>query len=120
VANARSLKNDRLVSIISLNDLTGAKFFGSDARFRKALSATSAKTTVLYPGLAGPTLLLNLPRLVGSLVQLFVPLFPKEVRKKIIFAQGPMRDVNSLRDLAVPGTPREKFMDSIDKLAYLQ
>ena len=120
VANARSLKTDRLVSLISLNDLTGAKFLGSDARFRQALSATSAKTTALYPGLAGPTLILNLPSVFGALVQLFAPLFPKEVRKKIMFAQGPMRGVRSLRDLATPGAPREKFLDEIDALAYRQ
>lgn len=151
MANARSLKTDRLVSLISLNDLTGAKFLGSDARFRKALSATSAKTTALYPGLAGPTLILNLPSVLGALVQLFAPMFPEEVRstqsdpkkksvtlviqrlltliigyfylqvrKKIMFAQGPMRDVRRLRDLAAPGAPREKFLDEIDALVYPQ
>ena len=35
-----------------------------DARFRTALSASSKAATRLYPNLAGPTLLLNLPFLL--------------------------------------------------------
>ncbi|KAK7241101.1 beta-1,6-glucosyl hydrolase [Aureococcus anophagefferens] len=37
------------------------------------------------PGLSGPTVLLNLPRLLGALVKLFTPLFPPAVRKKLKF-----------------------------------
>jgi len=118
VANDRSIKSDRLVSVITANDLTGVKLIGGDATFRNALSATSAKTNKLYPGLSGPTLLLNLPRLLGALVKLFTPLFPKEVRKKIMFAQGPLRDVDNLMEVSDPGQPREKLMNSLDELLY--
>jgi len=118
VANARSQQSDKLVSVITVNDLTGVKLIGGDATFRDALSATSAKTNELYPGLSGPTLLLNLPRLLGVLVKLFTPLFPKEVRKKIKFAQGPLSDVDSLVEIAAPGQPREKFLNSLDELLY--
>jgi len=118
VANARSILSDRLVSVITANDLTGVKLIGGDATFRNALSATSAQTNELYPGLSGPTLLLNLPRLLGALVKLFSGLFPKEVRKKIMFAQGPLRDVDNLMEISVPGQPREKLMSSLDELLY--
>jgi len=118
VANVRSQQTDSLVSVITVNDLTGVKLIGGDATFRDALSATSAKTNELYPGLSGPTLLLNLPRLLGALVRLFTPLFPKEVRKKIKFAQGPLRDVDTLVEISAPGQPREDFLNSLDELLY--
>jgi len=117
VANARSIQKDRLVSLIVANDLTGLKF-GGDATFQKALSATSAKSNKLYPALAGPTLLLNLPGLLGFLVKIFTPLFPREVRKKIVFAKGPLRDVSDLADISVTGGTREKFMSDLDELVY--
>jgi len=118
VANARSIQSDRLISVITVNDLKGVKLIGGDATFRNALSATSAITNQLYPGLSGPTLLLNLPRLLGALVKLFTPLFPKEVRKKIKFAQGPLRDVDNLMEISVPGQSRDKFMNYLDELLY--
>jgi len=118
VANSRSIQSDRLASVITANDFTGVKLIGGDAMFRKALSAASQKTNKLYPGLSGPTLLLNLPRIFGALVKLFKPLFPKEVRKKIVFAQGPLSDVNSLLEITVAGQPRETFMNSLDELLY--
>lgn len=58
-----------------------------DASFRKALAEASKKSNQLYPFLAGPTLLLNLPRLLGALVKVFKPLFPATVQKKLKFEQ---------------------------------
>jgi len=40
----------------------------------------SQRTASLYPGIAGPTLLVNLPALLGAIVKLFTPLFPKQAR----------------------------------------
>mmetsp|Transcript_28901 Transcript_28901/g.42842 ORF Transcript_28901/g.42842 Transcript_28901/m.42842 type:complete len:304 (+) Transcript_28901:36-947(+) len=116
VANKRSLSSDRLVTIITANDLSGVSLFG-DATFRKALSAGSKKASTLYPSLNGPTLLLNLPKLLGGLVKLFTPLFSAEVRKKLRFEQGPLKDIGDLTDI-MGGDGRDKFMKEIDTLVY--
>ena len=42
----------------------------------------SQRTASLYPGIAGPTLLVNLPALLGAIVKLFTPLFPKQARHR--------------------------------------
>lgn len=118
VANARSAESDSLVSIITANDLKGVKLVGGDATFRKALSAASTKANQLYPNVAGPTLLLNLPRLLGALVKIFTPLFPKEVRKRIAFANGPLNGVDNLVQVVEDGKEREKFQDYLDELVY--
>mmetsp|Transcript_6980 Transcript_6980/g.10017 ORF Transcript_6980/g.10017 Transcript_6980/m.10017 type:complete len:335 (+) Transcript_6980:98-1102(+) len=124
-ANRRSVELDRLVAIIVANDLSGVKLVGgggSDASFRKALSASSKKGNELYPNLAGPTLLLNLPRLLGVLVKLFTPLFPKEVQAKLRFESGPLVGVEDLLEIASSvgdrGTARETFLDQLDELVY--
>lgn len=117
VANLRSAESDRLCSLITANDLKGVKLIGGDATFRKALSAASNKASDLYPSLAGPTLLLNLPKLLGALVKIFTPLFSEEVRKRLKFAQGPLNDVDDLSDV-LAGGPREKFLNYLDDLVY--
>lgn len=118
VANLRSAETDRLVCVFTVNDLSGVKLVGGDASFRKALSASSQKANELYPSLSGPTLLLNLPRLLGALAKLFTPLFPAEVRKKLKFVQGPLSDVDSLSELFADGPKREKFMNELDAHIY--
>lgn len=117
VANKRSIETDRLISVITANDLTGVKLIGGDASFRKALSEASKKANDLYPCLAGPTLLLNLPPLFGALVKLFTPLFPEEVRRRLKFEQGPLKDVDDLTDV-FGGKAREKFLSDLDDLVY--
>ena len=69
----------------------------------------------LYPALGGPTLLLNLPKLLALLVKLLQPLFPKTVQKKIRFESGPLADVADLRELRDAPT-RAKFLGEIDAL----
>jgi len=118
VANQRSLDSDRIVKLVTANDLTGVKLIGGDASFRKALSAASTKANDLYPGLSGPTLLLNLPKLLSAIVKLFTPLFPPEVRAKLKFASGPLKKVGDLTEIAPGGKGREKFLDSLDELIY--
>lgn len=101
-ANDRSLKDDRLAYVITVNDLSGLKLIGGDSSFRTALGDSATQANELYPAFAGPTLLLNLPRLVSAVVKLFTPLFPKKVRQRIKFQQGPLKDVEDLVNLA-PG-----------------
>lgn len=120
VANSRSISSDRVVSVLTANDLKGVKLIGGDATFRKALSAASTKANDLYPSLAGPTFLLNLPRLLGALVKLFTPLFPEEVRKRLKFAKGPLSGVSNLVQISPgpQGNPaeRKKFLGEVDAL----
>jgi hypothetical protein len=117
-ANDRSLKDDRLSYVITVNDLSGLKLIGGDASFRSALGASSKQANELYPALGGPTLLLNLPRLVSALVKLFTPLFPEKVRQKIKFEQGPLKNVEDLVNVAPGGKYRDSFLADIDGIVY--
>ena len=87
VADARSAASGRLCRVVLANDLGGLNLAG-DASFRSALSASSKAAARLYPSLAGPTLLLNLPFLLQALVSLFKPLFPKSVLERLKFEQS--------------------------------
>jgi CRAL/TRIO domain len=118
VANQRSLASDKLVCLVTANDLSGVKLIGGDATFRTALSSASKISSKLYPTLNGPTLLLNLPALLGALAKLFTPLFPPEVRKRLKFEQGPLAKVNDLMDVSYGGNGRAAFLDEIDKIVY--
>lgn len=122
VANQRSIDSDRLVCVCTANDLSGIKIVGGSAEFRKALSAASQRANELYPSLSGPSLLLNLPRLLTALVKIFTPLFPEEVRKKIKFARGPLSDVTALNEILAgsggDGSKRDNFLTAVEELIY--
>ena len=120
VALARSVATGKLVLFVTANDLSGINLSGG-ADFRSALSLASKQTASLYPGIAGPTLLLNLPRLLGALVKLFTPLFPQAVLDKLKFEQGPLSQVKDLTGLmrgAGGESPaaRETFLRELDAL----
>lgn len=117
-ANERSLKDDKLAYVLTVNDLSGLKLIGGDASFRSALGDSSKQANELYPALGGPTLLLNLPRLVSAIVKLFTPLFPEKVREKIKFEQGPLAKVEDLVNLAPGGKDRDSFLADIDAIVY--
>mmetsp|Transcript_27363 Transcript_27363/g.78850 ORF Transcript_27363/g.78850 Transcript_27363/m.78850 type:complete len:297 (-) Transcript_27363:139-1029(-) len=118
VANDRSLEMDKLLYVITANDLGGLKLIGGDATFRKALSDASKQANKLYPALNGPTLLLNLPRLLSALVKLFTPLFPPEVNARLKFERGPLSKVDELMDISYGGKDRDAFLKDIDNLCY--
>jgi hypothetical protein len=118
VANDRSLDQNRLVSVITVNDLTGLQLIGGDATFRQALSAASKMANGLYPALAGPTLLLNLPFWLSALVKLFTPLFPPEVNARLKFERGPLQNVDELMDISHGGKDRSLFLKELDALCY--
>lgn len=117
VANLKSPEQDRLVCIVTANDLVGVKLVGGSKDFRTALSEASKKSVELYPNIAGPTLLLNLPKLLGAIVKLFTPLFPSEVRKKLKFERGPLKDVESMMEVT-SGSGRQEFLSALDDLIY--
>merc|ERR1711935_915137 len=83
VANARSKQSGRLCNVIFANDLT----------------ASSKSFEKLYPGLAGPTMILNLPFILQAFVGLFKPLFPKSVQARLKFTQAPV--LSKLGELTV-------------------
>lgn len=114
VANLRS--EETLQRIITCNDLAGVKLIGGSADFRQALSQSSKIANTVYPNIAGPTLLLNLPSLLSALVKLFTPLFPDAVKQRLKFVQGPLRDVTDLRKIATNSqTPeRAQFLSQLE------
>lgn len=118
VANDRSLEMDKVLYIITANDLKGIQLIGGDSSFRDALSAASKQANPMYPELNGPTLLLNLPRLVSALVKLFTPLFPPEVQARLKFERGPLSKVDDLLDVNYGGKGRDEFLKDLDRLCY--
>ncbi len=66
----------------------------------------------------GPTLLLNLPRVMSALVKLFTPLFPPEINARLKFERGPLVDVTDLMDISYGGKDREVFLKDLEKLCY--
>jgi len=120
VANQRSLQTDVLQCIVTANDLAGVKLVGGSGDFRKALSESSTKANDLYPATNGPTLLLNLPGLLNALVKLFTPLFPAEVKARLKFVQGPLKDVSDLKQVATSATGSERtaFLKQLDDTIY--
>jgi hypothetical protein len=118
VANHRSLDKNKLLYVITVNDLNGLQLIGGDATFRQALSAASKQANLLYPAMNGPTLLLNLPRLVSALVKLFTPLFPPEVNARLKFERGPLENVDELMDISYGGKDRDAFLKDLDRLCY--
>jgi len=118
VANDRSLDMDKVIYIITANDLNGLQLIGGDATFRNALSTASKKGNALYPSMNGPTLLLNLPRLMSALVKLFTPLFPPEINARLKFERGPLVDVVELMDISYGGKDRDVFLKDVEKLCY--
>lgn len=120
VADMRSMATDRLLSVITCNDLSGVRLVGGSSNFRKALSESSTIASTVYPATAGPTLLLNLPTLVSALVKLFTPLFPESVQKRLKFKQGPLKNVNDLVQIASTSQSpaRIEFLQQIDDILY--
>jgi len=122
VANRRSVETNRLVSVLTANDLSNVKLIGGSADFRKALSGSSKRTSTLYPATSGPSLLLNLPPLVNALVKLFTPLFPRSVNERLKFAKcDAIKHVGSLTELTTGSSNsaggqqqrREEFLKQI-------
>lgn len=117
-ADMRSLQTDSLIKLITCNDLSGVKIIGGSKDFRNSLSAASKKATALYPSLNARTLMLNPPKLLGALVKLFTPLFPKSVRNKLVFVSGPLKDVEDLKEIVEGGSGRDEFVTQVNDLAY--
>ena len=111
VANQRSLQTDKLLSVVTANDLQGVKLIGGSTDFRQALSKSSKLANDLYPNTAGPTLLLNLPILLSALVKLFTPLFPAAVNERLKFGSLQLlANSKELTSLNPGGSQRDEFI----------
>jgi hypothetical protein len=93
VCSALTASTGRLSTVVTANDFGGIDFLGgewvspSSNGFRGALSDASKHGDALFPTLAGPTVLCNLPRVVAALTGIFRPLFPPSVQKILVFAR---------------------------------
>lgn len=117
VANERTKRTGRLCEVIFANDITGVRK-APDSRFSKALSSSSSQYAKLYPSLAGPTMILNLPFILQAFVALFKPLFPKAVQEKLKFIRAPV--LGSLKDLTPLVSDKAKknaFLRETEELA---
>jgi hypothetical protein len=76
VANARSERTGRFCGVTFANDISGVRAI-PDKKFSEALTASSAQYEKLYPSMAGPTMILNIPFVILAFISLIKPLFPK-------------------------------------------
>ncbi|KAL7453699.1 hypothetical protein ACHAWC_005351 [Mediolabrus comicus] len=116
VANKRSATTGRLCSVLFANDISGVRK-APDKRFSKALTSSSDQYESLYPSLAGPTMILNLPLILQAFVGLLKPLFPKSVQERLVFKRAPV--LASLKELTPLGTDpviKTKFVREVVSL----
>jgi len=116
VANQRSETTGRLTNVIFANDISGVRK-PPDSRFSKALTSSSDQYEVLYPSLAGPTMILNLPFVLQAFVGLLKPLFPKSVQERLVFTRAPvLASLEELTPLATDQRTRQKFVQEVKSL----
>jgi hypothetical protein len=116
IVNARSEKTGRLCNVVFANDITGTRK-APDPQFSKALTASSKSYERLYPSLAGPTLILNLPFILQAFVGLFKPLFPKSVQARLKFEGAPfLSKLGELTPLTTDAAKRKAFLDEVDSI----
>lgn len=117
VANARSLKTGRLCEVIFANDISGVRAI-PDKRFSKALTESSKQYEKLYPSLAGPTMILNLPFVLQAFIGLIKPLFPPTVQDRLKFKTAPV--LAGLKELTPLSSSddrsRKAFLAEIERL----
>ena len=106
--------------MIFANDITGVRS-APDKDFSKALTSSSESYEKLYPALAGPTMILNLPFILQAFVGLFKPLFPKSVQARLKFESAPfLAKLNELSPLTSDSTARASFLREVEGIVGLQ
>merc|ERR1719362_1464731 len=117
VADARSARTGRLCTVVFANDISGISQI-PDRKFSQALTQSSQQYEKLYPSLAGPTMILNLPRVLQTFIGLIKPLFPKTVQDRLTFARAPvLKGLKDLTPLTNDETTRKSFLAEIRKLS---
>lgn len=117
VADARSQRTGRFCEVIFANDISGVRAI-PDRRFSKALTQSSQQYEKLYPSLAGPTMILNLPFVLQAFIGLIKPLFPSTVQERLKFKRAPvLANLKELTPLSNNNDPvRKAFLAEIDGL----
>lgn len=116
VANERSARTGRFCNVIFANDIVGVRK-PPDKRFSQALTASSSQYEALYPALAGPTMILNLPFILQAFVGLLKPLFPKSVQGRLVFKKAPvLASVKVLGPLIKDKNVNAKFIREVKSL----
>merc|ERR1711871_380708 len=107
------LRSGRLGNVIFANDISGTRK-PPDSRFSKGLTASSKQYEKLYPSLAGPTMILNLPFILQAFVGLLKPLFPKTVQERLKFKKAPvLAALKELTPLTTNPTTRKSFITEL-------
>jgi hypothetical protein len=116
VANARSERTGRLCNVIFANDISGTRK-APDPKFSQALTGSSKSYEKLYPSLAGPTMILNLPFILQAFVGLLKPLFPKSVQARLKFKPAPyLAKLKELTPLITDPNSKNAFLAEVDRL----
>jgi hypothetical protein len=111
--NARTEQTGRICEVIFANDITGTRK-APDPDFSKALTGSSKSYTKLYPSLAGPTLILNLPFILQAFVGLFKPLFPKAVQERLKFEKAKyLSELKELTPLTTDANALKTFLGEV-------
>eukprot|EP00588_Corethron_pennatum_P001489 CAMPEP_0194283042 /NCGR_PEP_ID=MMETSP0169-20130528/24544_1 /TAXON_ID=218684 /ORGANISM="Corethron pennatum, Strain L29A3" /LENGTH=325 /DNA_ID=CAMNT_0039028559 /DNA_START=149 /DNA_END=1126 /DNA_ORIENTATION=+ len=117
IANERSEKSGRLCEVIFANDISGVRAI-PDPRFSQALTASSQQYEKLYPSLAGPTMILNLPFVLQAFIGLIKPLFPKTVQDRLMFESAPvLARLRDLTPLTTSMNSRRSFLAEVKRLS---
>jgi hypothetical protein len=114
--NERTEQTGRLCEVNFANDITGIRK-PPDSKFSKALTGSSESYTKLYPSVAGPTLILNLPFILQAFISFFKPLFPPVVQARLRFANA--KYLSELRDLTPLTTSKaslNKFLNEVKQI----
>jgi len=116
VADARSERTGRLCSVIFANDITGVRAI-PDPKFSEALTSSSKQYEKLYPSLAGPTMIVNLPFVLQAFVGLIKPLFPKTVQDRLKFRSAPfLAGLKELTPLTTSDKTRDSFLAEVKRI----
>lgn len=116
IANARTEKTGRLCRVIFANDVSGIRK-PPDSRFQKTLTESSKGYEKLYPSLAGPTMILNLPFILQAFIALFKPLFPKTVQARLKFERAPyLAKMTDMSKLATDSSAKTSFLSELTGL----
>ena len=110
-----SLKTGVLVTVVTVNDLKDVSLRSTKlaGQFRAALGGAARRGDRLFPTLAGPTVIANLPKAIQLLVGLVANLFPVSVRRFLTFARIDSLD-DGLRRLLVEPDASAVFLDDVD------
>jgi len=112
VADVRTRRSGQLCQLVATNDFTGISG-PPDSRFQAVLGNMSKKASRLWPGLAGPTVMLNLPGFIRWIINALLPLFPGAVLARIKFAKQRLGYLDDLSDLTSEPM-RSKFVSDIE------